>query len=161
MYFFVEKPFALATFAIRKNDLTLPKTIQFTENQKFMKYRIDKQELYTVLTMEEENLNSTFAPGFKSELIFLNNEGVSNLILDLSQVKFVDSSGLSAILTGHRIWKAASGSFIIAGHLQPMVKKLIEISRLETILTLIPTVSESIDYAKMETLERELRGDQD
>lgn len=122
-----------------------------------MKYRIDKQEQYAVLSLDEENLNSTIAPGLKSDLIFLNQEGVRNLILDLTIVKFVDSSGLSAILTGHRLWKD-TGAFILAGHLQPMVVKLIEISRLETILTMIPTVSEAIDYVKMEELERELQG---
>lgn len=122
-----------------------------------MKYRIDKQEQYAVLTLEEENLNSTFAPALKSDLILFSNEGVRNFILDLSLVKYVDSSGLSAILTGHRIWKE-HGSFVIAGPLQPMVTKLIEISRLESILTMIPTVSEAIDYVMMEELERELEG---
>jgi len=121
-----------------------------------MKYRIDKQERYAILSLDEENLNSTIAPGLKSDLIFLNQEGVSNLILDLSNVKFVDSSGLSAILTGHRLWKD-TGSFILAGPLHPMVVKLIEISRLETILKMVPTVAESIDYVKMEALERELQ----
>lgn len=122
-----------------------------------MKYRLDKQEQYTVLTLEEENLNSTFAPSLKSDLIMLNQEGIRNFILDLSQVKYVDSSGLSAILTGHRMWKGI-GSFVIAGQLHPMVNKLIEISRLQTILIMIPTVSEAVDYVMMEELERELQG---
>jgi anti-anti-sigma factor len=78
----------------------------------------------------------------------------------MSNVKFVDSSGLSAILTGHRLWNSG-GSFIIAGELQPMVKKLIEISRLDTILTLTPTVSEAIDYMKMEEIERELQQEEE
>lgn len=121
-----------------------------------MKYTIDKQDAYTLFSLEEENLNSTIAPGLKSDFIFLNQEGVRNLILDLTDVKFVDSSGLSAILTAHRLWKD-NGAFIIAGELQPMVRKLIEISRLETILVLIPSVSEAIDYVKMEELERELQ----
>lgn len=125
-----------------------------------MKYRIDKQEQYSVLTLEEENLNSNYAPGLKSDLILFNQEGIRNFILDLSQVKYVDSSGLSAILTGHRIWKDA-GCFVIAGQLQPMVKKLIEISRLETILTLIPTLSEAIDYVMMNELESELQGEEE
>lgn len=123
-----------------------------------MKYKIEKQEHYTVLSLDEENLNSTMAPGLKSDLIFQNQEGVRNLILDLSKVKFVDSSGLSAILTGHRLWKD-NGSFILTGPLQPMVVKLIEISRLETILTIIPTVSESIDYVMMSALEQELEAE--
>jgi anti-sigma B factor antagonist len=76
----------------------------------------------------------------------------------LSHVKFVDSSGLSAILTGHRLWKDA-GSFVIAGKLNPMVTKLIEISRLDTILTIVPTLSEAVDYVKMEEIERELKAE--
>lgn len=125
-----------------------------------MKYNIDKQDLYAVLTLHEENLNSTIAPGLKSDFFVLNQEGVRNLIFDLSNVKFVDSSGLSAILTAHRLWKD-NGSFIISGQLHPMVVKLIEISRLDTILTQIPTLSEAIDYVKMEELERELQGGSD
>jgi anti-sigma B factor antagonist len=157
---FLKKPIALATFALRHCVNSTENAVQHSENHNFMKYRIDKQELYSVLTLEEENLNSTHAPGLKSDLIFLNQEGVRNLILDLSQVKFVDSSGLSAILTGHRLWKD-TGSFILAGKMQPMVLKLIEISRLETILTMIPTVDEAIDYVKMEELERELQGEEE
>jgi anti-anti-sigma factor len=121
-----------------------------------MKYRIDKQEQYAILTLDEENLNSTIAPQLKSDLIFISQEGVRNLILDLSNVRYVDSSGLSAILTGHRQWKAQNGTFVLAGPLNPVVLKLIEISRLETILNIIPTVSESIDFVLMEEVEREL-----
>lgn len=120
-----------------------------------MKYSIDKQEQYAVLTLEEENLNSSYAPAFKSDLILLNQEGIRNLILDLSKVKYVDSSGLSAILTGHRLWKE-QGCFVIAGQLQPMVSKLIDISRLQSILTLIPTLSEAVDFVMMDELERGL-----
>lgn len=123
-----------------------------------MKYNIEKQDHYAVLTLEEENLNSTIAPGLKSDFIFFNQEGIRNLILDLTDVKFVDSSGLSAILTAHRLWKD-QGSFIISGKLQPMVTKLIEISRLDSILTIIPTLEEAIDYVKMEEIERELKSE--
>jgi anti-sigma B factor antagonist len=115
-----------------------------------MKYRIDKQDQYAVLTLDEENLNSTIAPKLKSDLIFLNQEGNKSLILDLSNVKFVDSSGLSAILTGHRIWKEG-GVFVLAGQLQPMVVKLIEISRLETILIIAPSVEEAVGMVQAES----------
>lgn len=142
---------------MRLNKLGQPNVfyLHLFEIQIFMKYRLDKQEQYAILTLEEENLNSTFAPALKSDLIVFSQEGIKNFILDLSQVKYVDSSGLSAILTGHRLWKD-HGTFVLAGELQPMVTKLIEISRLETILVMIPTVSEAIDYVMMEELEREL-----
>ena len=76
-----------------------------------MKFSLDKQEKYAVLSLNEENLNSMIAPDLKSEFVFLRNEGVKNLIFNLSDVHYVDSSGLSAILTANRIWKDY-GSFI-------------------------------------------------
>ena len=120
-----------------------------------MKFSLDKQEKYSVFSLEEENLNSLLAPNLKSEFVFLRNEGVRHLIFDLSNVKFVDSSGLSAILTANRLWKGY-GTFILTGTQHPPVQKLIEISRLESILTIIPTVQESIDYAMMSELERQI-----
>ena len=59
-----------------------------------MKYSIDKEDRYAIFRLNEENLNSLIAPDLKSEFIFLRNEGVRNLILDLNHVKYVDSSGL-------------------------------------------------------------------
>ena len=120
-----------------------------------MKFTLDKQDKYAVLSLDEENLNSLIAPDLKSEFVFLRNEGVRNLIFDLSQVKYVDSSGLSAILTANRLWKDY-GSYVITGIAHPSVEKLIKISRLDTILSIIPTVTESIDYVFMEDVERNM-----
>lgn len=125
-----------------------------------MKFTLDKQDNYTIFSLEEENLNSLLAPDLKSEFVFLRNEGVENLIFDLSKVKYVDSSGLSSILTANRIWNGF-GSFIVTGVEHPSVKKLIEISRLESILTIIPTVSESVDYVFMESIERQLNDEEE
>lgn len=120
-----------------------------------MKYSVDKQDKYVVFSIQEENLNAFIAPNLKSEFVILKNEGVSNLILDLTTVKYVDSSGLSAILTANRLW-GEEGVFVLTGVQSKSVKDLIEISRLENILTIIPTVSESIDYVFMEEIEKEL-----
>jgi anti-sigma B factor antagonist len=120
-----------------------------------MKYAIDKKEQYLLVTVMEENLNSVKAPDLKSELVVFKNEGVRNLILDVSGVKYIDSSGLSAILTANRLF-SEDGSFVLAGATQPSVKSLITISRLEGVVTVIPTQQEAIDYVLMEELEREL-----
>lgn len=121
----------------------------------FMKISLDKKDRYSVLTLDEENLNSVIAPDVKSEFIFLRNEGVVNLIFDMKSIKYVDSSGLSAILTANRLWNGY-GSFVLTNVEAPAVKKLIEISRLESILNILPTLEESVDFVMMEELQREL-----
>ncbi|NUQ26100.1 MAG: STAS domain-containing protein [Saprospiraceae bacterium] len=127
-----------------------------------MKFSIDKDKdgRYAVIKLEEKNLNSIVAPDLKSEFVILANEGFNNLIFDLSAVEYIDSSGLSAILTANRLWKTM-GSFILTDVSHPAVQKLIDISRLSAVLTILPTVSEAIDLIFMEEIERELNADLD
>ncbi|MCB0651554.1 MAG: STAS domain-containing protein [Saprospiraceae bacterium] len=125
-----------------------------------MKFTIDKKDKYTAFRLEEENLNSLLAPDLKSEFVILSNEGVRNLIFNLSEVKFVDSSGLSAILTANRLWKEL-GNFIVTGIDHPSVKKLITISRLDSVLTIVDTVADGIDLIMMQEIENELNSEEE
>jgi anti-anti-sigma factor len=121
-----------------------------------MKFAIDKHEKYVVLKLNESKLNSLFTPQLKSELILVNAEGQRNIILDLCQVKFADSSGLSSLLVGHRLCKNAEGVFILSG-LSEAVARLITISQLDTVLTIVPSVEEAVDLVFMEEIEKELK----
>lgn len=125
-----------------------------------MKYSVNKDKWYTILTIEDQKIDSLNAPQLKTELVFFHNEGVENLILDLGKIEYVDSSGLSAILTGHRLWRE-NGLFIVCQAKHPAVKRLIEISKLDHILTIISSMDESIDYVKMEMLEKEFMAEDD
>lgn len=119
-----------------------------------MKYSLDKRENYAVFTLEEDNLNSIIAPSLKSEFVFFRNEGVKNLVFDFAKVKYVDSSGLSAILTANRLWKGY-GSFVLAQINSPIIMRLIQISKLESILNICPTLDEAIDLVLAEEAERQ------
>jgi anti-anti-sigma factor len=133
--------------------------LTFAPKYNCMKFSIDKQERYTLIKPEEENLNSAVAPQLKSEFVILANEGITNLILDLSSVHYVDSSGLSAILTARRLWSNL-GTFVVTGVDHPAVKRLVEISKVDSVLTILPTVSESSDFIMMEELQRDLQGEE-
>lgn len=126
-----------------------------------MKYTVDRKDDYAIMYLGEENLNTLKAPDLKAELIVLYNAGNKNLILDLSATKFVDSSGLSSILTGNRLWTEAGHSFILTGIVHPSVKTLITISRLDSVLTIKDTLSEAEKHIMMETLRDELGGDEE
>ena len=124
-----------------------------------MKYTIDKQEKYAMLKLHEEKLDSSVAPGLKSELITLHAEGIKNIVLDLGEVKYTDSSGLSALLVGNRIVQEEGGIFVLA-HLSDHTMKLIKISQLDSVLNILPTVEEAIDTVFMNEIEKDLkRGD--
>jgi anti-anti-sigma factor len=70
-----------------------------------MKFQIDKRDRLVIVKLNEEKLLSNLALQLKSELVILNNEGFRNIVLDLADVQYVDSSGLSALLVGNRLCK--------------------------------------------------------
>ncbi len=121
-----------------------------------MKYTIDKQEKYSLLRLHEEKMDSSVAPSLKSELITLHAEGVRNIILDLSDVKYTDSSGLSALLVGNRIFQEEGGIFVLAA-LSEHTIKLIKISQLDSVLNITLTSEEAVDTVFMHEIERDLK----
>lgn len=123
-----------------------------------MNFSQEKTEHYTIVKVHAEKLDSTIAPDLKSELLLLNKDGVSNIILDLTPTRYCDSSGLSCVLVGNRLCKNDNGSLILTG-LQPAVRKLITISQLEPVLQIVPTISEAIDYLFMESIEKDLNNE--
>lgn len=120
-----------------------------------MKYSIDKQDKYMLIRLDESKLDSTVSPQLKSEFVTLNAEGNKNIIVDLSQVKYIDSSGLSAILVGNRLSQDQDGIFVLAG-VTDHVMKLIKISQLDSVLDIMPTVQEAIDAVFINELENDL-----
>lgn len=121
-----------------------------------MKYTIDKQDKYSLLKLHEDKLDSNIAPNLKSELITMHAEGIKNIILDLSDVKYTDSSGLSALLVGNRVIQEDGGIFVLSG-LSDHTMKLIKISQLDSVLNILPTIEEAIDAVFMNELENDLQ----
>ena len=120
-----------------------------------MSFDTNKYDNYILISFNSEKLDSIISPDLKSALVLINKNGERNILMDLSTVKYCDSSGLSALLIGNRLCKEAKGSFIVSG-IQPMVKKLLKISQLDSIITETPSLPEAIDYLFMEELEREM-----
>ena len=120
-----------------------------------MTHSIDKQEKYTTVTITSPKLDAQVAPAVKTDLVLLKSEGTKNMIMDISDTRYCDSSGLSAILIANRLCKEANGTLVVCG-IQEAVMKLITISQLDSILNITPSLSEAIDFVIMEEIERNL-----
>ncbi|WP_194774547.1 STAS domain-containing protein [Pararhodonellum marinum] len=117
-----------------------------------MKYTVDKKEQYVIFTPMEEKLDSSLSPVLKSELLTVLAEGYQNLILDMANVKYADSSGLSALLTGHREYSRSGGIFIISSA-QDHVKKLVQISMLDKVLNIVDNLEEAAEAIFIHEIE--------
>jgi anti-sigma B factor antagonist len=112
-----------------------------------MEFKIDKQDSYTLIKVVDEKLDTHVAPTLKSELVLVSGNGEKNIVLDLENVRYCDSSGLSAILVANRLCKNANGTFILTG-LNEAVERLITISQLDTVLNITNTVEEGAELIK-------------
>jgi anti-sigma B factor antagonist len=121
-----------------------------------MKFEVEQKDKVVVIKTLVEKLDAIHAPELKSEVVMLNKTGVKNLIMDMSETRYIDSSGLSAVLVANRLCRDSNGTFVLCG-LQDGVKKIITISQLETVLKITPTSSEAVDLVYMEEVERDLQ----
>lgn len=112
-----------------------------------MDFEIIKIEDYTLIKVLSDRLDTNIAPDLKSELVLLNTNGERNIILDVSQCTYCDSSGLSAILVANRLCEDSIGTFILTG-LQVDVEQIIRISMLHTVLIITKTIEEAVELLK-------------
>ena len=108
-----------------------------------MDFEISKIADYTLIKVLNDRLDSNIAPDLKSELVVISTTGEKNIVLDVSNCEYCDSSGLSAILVANRLCEDAIGTFILTG-LQPDVEQIIRISMLHTVLIITRTVDEAV-----------------
>jgi anti-sigma B factor antagonist len=97
------------------------------------KFRVQERVLddrATIVTVEGEIHVST-APEFSAMLSAIVNGGPTSLVLDLTDVMFIDSTGLSVLLNALRQVTHAGGQMAVVCS-NPTVLRLFEITRLDT-----------------------------
>src|SRR5690625_1003447 len=87
-----------------------------------MKYKVNKEQWYAILTVEDSIINDHLASALCSVIESLHADGTENMILNLQKVKHVDSSALGVILTGGELWKG-KGLYILCEVNHPEIRK--------------------------------------
>lgn len=96
------------------------------ENKK--KYNI------SVLKVNSDRMDASISPGFKDHVSGLVAEGVGDLIVDISDVKFMDSSALGAIVSALKLFDGR-GKLILVGA-SGVVLDLFQLTRMDRVLTM-------------------------
>jgi len=100
-----------------------------------MEFTVTQDNGTAIIQLNVERLNASNASGLKAELALLNKKSINNIVIDMSNTKYCDSSGLSALLLANRLCKDTNGMFVLCG-LQENVQKLISIAQLDKVLNL-------------------------
>jgi len=89
----------------------------------------EHKEGITFFRLQTERLDSVTAPHLKAEFLITVNSGEKQVVVDLTRVKYADSSGLGALLFGLRQLKEREGDLILT-NVNQRINKLIQIAHL-------------------------------
>ncbi|MBM3160152.1 MAG: STAS domain-containing protein [Bacteroidetes bacterium] len=110
-----------------------------------MNFSISTHGSAIVVHSHVAKLDSTNAPDLKSLFVLHNKNGVNQIVFEMAETLYCDSSGLSAILVANRLCKDTNGSFVLCG-LQSAVRKMVEIAQLDRVLSIENTVDEALSH---------------
>jgi anti-sigma B factor antagonist len=98
---------------------------------------------FTVVKVLDSRLDATVAGEFRQGLIEFIHKGQVFLILDLSDVEFIDSSGLGALVATLKTL-GGQGDLVICGVQKPLLV-LFELTRLDRVFRLYNDSKEAIE----------------
>lgn len=107
-----------------------------------MQILTDKRDGRMVLSLKEERLDAHNSGDLRDRILKLLETGEINLVVDLAEVRFIDSSGLGALLSGYKNATLRAGTFVLAA-LQPRVKSMFELTRLQRVFEIYDKVEEA------------------
>lgn len=95
-----------------------------------------------IVTPLDNRIDASVAPDFKGNLHVLINDGALRIVLDLTHVEFIDSSGLSVLIS---ILKSLSGKGeLMICSICNTVMTLFKLTRMDRIFKIYDTVEDAI-----------------
>ncbi len=83
------------------------------------------------------------SPLLQERLVEVLREGLSSIVLDLSAVTFLDSTGLGVLITGLKRCRSADGDLVLVTA-QPNVLKVLEITGLNDVFQVHDSVDDAV-----------------
>jgi anti-sigma B factor antagonist len=95
---------------------------------------VNQSEAAPVVAVEGE-LDLATAPQLRDSLVALSEQGQTHIVLDLTGLQFIDSTGLSVLVMAHNRARAESGSILIRNPSQSVLR-ILEITGLVSVFTI-------------------------
>ena len=97
-----------------------------------------------IIYVKEERLDAHNSGELKIEVQKLFAEGKKNVLIDLKDVRFIDSSGLGALVSGFKNAITNQGNLKLST-LQSQVRSMFELTRLHRVFEIFASTSEALD----------------
>jgi anti-sigma B factor antagonist len=110
-----------------------------------MNFAIEHQNDIVIFTVKQNRIDSEDAADMKAEMLILCQPDIPALIIDMTNVERIDSSGLGALLLAHRQLKDHEIPIVLVG-VSGIVNTLLQISRIDSLFGYFDTVQDAIDH---------------
>ena len=108
-----------------------------------MNFSLENRDNFAIITILDNSVEGKSAAELKTKILVVAQTNIEALILDLSNVSIMDSSGLGALLLAHRQLKDHSIPVVLVG-VQEFIKNLLNITRIEDIFIYFATVDDAL-----------------
>lgn len=107
--------------------------------------KVDKEMMngQPVLHLKGARLDAAVVVQFKDHFREIADQGSKRLILDMSEVQFMDSSGLGAVVAAMK--HLGPGRKLDLASLSLTVEKVFKLTRMDTVFTIFPTVDDAVN----------------
>ncbi|WP_171188660.1 STAS domain-containing protein [Ruegeria sp. HKCCC2117] len=95
-----------------------------------------------IITVHSNRIDAAMAIQFKEDMRSETETGANRVVLDLSDVDFIDSSGLGAIVASMK-QLGKDRRLDLAGP-QPVVEKVFRLTRMDTVFRLFATLDDAL-----------------
>ncbi|APG48587.1 STAS domain-containing protein [Phaeobacter porticola] len=102
-----------------------------------------------IVTVNAERIDAAMAIQFKEDMRATTENGPDRVILDLSEVRFIDSSGLGAIVAAMK--QLGQGRKLDLAGLTPMVDKVFRLTRMDTVFDLYISLSDATTATRIDS----------
>ncbi|MSN26652.1 MAG: anti-sigma factor antagonist [Geobacter sp.] len=109
-----------------------------------MNLKTESNNGFIVVFVKEERLDANNSEELKQELNRLFEVGSKNVIVDLKEVRFIDSSGLGVLVSGFKNASTRQGTLKLSG-LQTQVKSMFELTRLHRVFDIYATIDDALE----------------
>ncbi len=103
----------------------------------------DLRDNVLVVRVDERRIDASKAPAFKDEMTRCIDAGQNQIVLDLSHVDFIDSSGLGALVSCLKRL-GPRGGLAVAGA-TGAVSRLFSLTRMDRVFALHPNVDSAVE----------------
>ncbi len=108
-----------------------------------MSFEAKNEAGYTVVSMDETRLDASISEPFRIYLFDQIDSGSNQVVIDLGSVRFMDSSGLGVLVA--TLKKMAGQGVLKLAAPQPAVLDLFNLTSMNKLFTITPTVTEAIE----------------